>query len=152
MTDELYFYRSTGRYGFMSNLYPCTVVFEGIEFPSSEHAYQYGKAKDEVIKNTIRDMPKPVLACILGHGLFPYMVVPNWKEIRIIRMGYVVRAKFEQHPELQEKLLETHPMTLIENSKSDNLWGIGRTGKGQNLLGGLLMVVRDEIKIRKESE
>lgn len=151
MADEIRFYRSTGKYGFLSNLYPCRVVINGTYFfDSAEHAYQYEKANDEKVKQYIWDAPTPTLACIVGHGLFPWMVVPNWKEIRVPTMKEVLWAKFTLNDDLEKKLLNTGDAILIETSKSDGFWGIGRKGKGENMLGKLLMEVRGEIKARIE--
>ena len=44
--DEIRFYRANEKpYGAFSNLYKCPVEFEGTVFPTSEHAYQAGKAR-----------------------------------------------------------------------------------------------------------
>ncbi len=142
MVEEIKFYSSVGEYGFLSNLYRSPVFYEGILFPSAEHAYQFGKAKDWEIKKYILMAPSPVAACIVGHGLFPWMVTPGWKEFRRERMAKVLGAKFEQNEDLKTKLLATGKAILIEDSKSDGYWGIGRNGKGKNMLGKLLMHLR----------
>lgn len=142
MAEIIKFYRSTGKFGFLSNLYRCKVIYEGIEFGSSEHAYQYGKAKSADIKEYIKSAPTPAVACIVGHGLFPWMVAPSWKDRKLQRMRDVLFAKFTQNEDLRNKLVETGDAILIENSKSDGFWGIGRNGKGKNVLGKLLMNLR----------
>ena len=35
-----------GKYRFLSNFYPCDIVYEGIQYPSTEHAYQAAKTLD----------------------------------------------------------------------------------------------------------
>lgn len=140
------FYRSTGEYGFLSNLYPCNVIYGGIMHASSEHAYQFGKAKDGTVKGYIMNAPTPHLACIVGHGLFPWMVEDGWKEKKVPRMKAVLIAKFTQNKELKEKLLATGDAALIEDSNSDYFWGVGAKGTGKNMLGKLLMQVREEIR------
>ena len=146
MTEIIKFYRSTGVYGFLSNLYRSAIQFEGCEFKSSEHAYQYGKTEDWETKSYIRSAPTPVLACIVGHGLFPFMVVKNWKELRVPRMKAVLLAKFKQHEDLKEKLLATGDAEIIEASKSDGFWGVGKGGHGKNMLGKLLMELRAHLR------
>ena len=37
-----------------------------------------------------------------------------------------IRAKFEQHVDLQEKRLETYPEKLVEDAPNDAYWGRGR--------------------------
>jgi len=43
-------------------------------------------------------------------------------------------------------LLGTKTATLEEDSKTDYIWGVGRNGSGQNLLGKILMRVRTELE------
>ena len=66
-----------------------------------------------------------------------------------VRYGVMIKAlqaKFTQHKDLKDILLSTGAKTLIEDAKNDKVWGVGRDGKGQNLLGKALMQVRDELK------
>ncbi len=44
-------------------------------------------------------------------------------------------AKFKQHSDLREKLLQTGEAILVEQSPTDSFWGCGADGKGLNLLG-----------------
>ena len=57
-----------------------------------------------------------------------------------------VKAKFKQHPQLKKLLLETGNAILIEKTKQDNFWADGGDGSGQNYLGKILMMVREELK------
>lgn len=67
----------------------------------------------------------------------------DWDEIKIGIMQGLVTAKFNDHPELMQKLIETRPHTIIElNNWNDTFWGVYR-GYGQNWLGRILMHVRD---------
>lgn len=146
-TDQkiIKFYRANGKdYGFLSNLYKESLVFEDITFPTAEHAYQYGKFSDEDVRDWAMKAPKPHLLAILAHGLFSWDIVKNWSKIKIIRMFEVLKVKFSE-PELREKLLATDNAILIEDSKTDSFWGIGKSGKGKNMLGKLLMKLREEI-------
>ena len=76
------------------------------------------------------------------------------------RMAIVVRgnlAKFQQHKDLQDFLLNTQERVLVEASPVDRIWGIGlaadderaenpRQWQGLNLLGFALMEVRDLLR------
>ena len=139
------FYRVDREYGFLSNLYKKLIVFEDREFPSGEHAYLFGKFKDENTKEWPMKAPKPHLLSILAHGLFSWDIVKDWSKIKVTRMYNVLKAKFAD-TELREKLLATKNSILIEDSKTDSYWGIGKVGKGKNMLGKLLMKVREEIR------
>jgi len=142
---KIYFYRATGKYGFLSNLFKKTLIFEDREFSTGEHAYQYGKFKDETVREWAMVSPKPHLLSILAHGLFSWDIVENWSKIKVDRMYKVLRVKFSDE-ELRQKLLGTGDAMLIENSKTDPFWGNGKKGTGKNMLGLLLMKIREEIR------
>jgi hypothetical protein len=62
-------------------------------------------------------------------------------------MRAVLRAKFEQHPDLKALLISTGEARLVEagtvNNAVNRLWG-EVDGKGQNMLGVMLMELRSE--------
>ena len=76
----------------------------------------------------------------------------DWDEIKGEVMLPIVREKFKQNPDLAEKLLATGNAYLIEgNYWHDNYFGIctckecHHKGEGKNVLGRILMQVRDEL-------
>lgn len=144
VNDDILFYRATGLYGFLSNLYRCTVEFEGRIFRSSEDAYQFGKPRDPCVAEWIISAPKPHLCAAAGHSLLSFDIVPEWNNLKVPRMTRILNAKFSQHPDLAERLLETYPRLLIENSQTDAFWGIGKNRNGRNMLGILLMAIREK--------
>lgn len=164
MSERIEFYRATGEYGFLSNLYkeiPVTMDNDWkfvdfgrrmkMTYDSAEHAYQVAKAKDLKTKNWIKDAPDPSHAAIAGHGLLPWMIVKNWTEKKVERMREVLEMKFNGSI-LRQKLLDTGDAELVEDSKSDGFWGLGRVYKtapyrrGKNMLGKMLMEIRADIR------
>ena len=144
--DEVRFYRANEKpYGAFSNLYKCPVEFEGTVFPTSEHAYQAGKARKPAVRQWILSAPTPALAAMAAHGLYVWDVVPDWAQTKFERMRAVLRAKFDQHPDLRELLLSTGEARLVEagtvNNAVNRLWG-EVDGKGENMLGVMLMELR----------
>ena len=55
-------------------------------------------------------------------------------------------ANFTQNQELEEYLLKTDNAFLVFRVDYDNVLGDGKDGKGQNLLGVLLMELRELLK------
>lgn len=55
-------------------------------------------------------------------------------------------AKFSQHADLKQLLLDTGEAVIIEHTKNDNYWGDGGDGTGRNQLGKTLMRVRDTLR------
>ncbi len=65
-------------------------------------------------------------------------------------MYKALKAKFAQHKDLEEQLLSTENAFLVEHTKNDSYWGDGGDGGddsvGKNMLGKLLVKLREEIK------
>lgn len=57
-----------------------------------------------------------------------------------------VLRKFETHADIREILLATGDEELVENAPNDYYWGIGKSGKGLNMLGKILMETRAILK------
>ncbi|MBF3851417.1 NADAR family protein [Burkholderia pseudomallei] len=148
--QQIEFYRANEKpYGVFSNLYKRPIAFEGVEYPTSEHAYQAGKPRKDSVRAWLMAAPSPSLLAMAAHGLYVWDVHPDWSKTKFDRMKRVLQAKFTQHPDLQEILLSTGEARLVEAATVDNavnrLWGEVK-GTGKNMLGMLLMEVRSEIR------
>lgn len=147
---EIHFYRANEKpYGVFSNLYPRTIVFETRQFPTAEHAYQAGKARKAVVREWILSAPTPALVAMAAHGLYTWDITSDWSKVKFDRMRAVLRAKFTQHDDLRQILLSTGNARLVEAARVAN--GVNRTwgevnGKGLNMLGVLLMELREELR------
>jgi ribA/ribD-fused uncharacterized protein len=146
VAPEIRFYRANEKpYGAFSNLFPRSIEFEGVIYPTSEHAYQAGKARKPAVREWILNAPTPALAAMAAHGLYVWDVVPNWAQIKFNRMRAVLRAKFDQHTDLRELLLSTGNARVVEagtvNNPINRLWG-EVNGQGENMLGVMLMELR----------
>ena len=147
---DIPFYRSNEKpYGAFSNLFRRAMVFEGREHATAEHAYQAGKARKEAVREWILSAPTPSLVAMAAHGLYTWDIVPDWSRTKFDRMRDVLKAKFTQHEDLRDLLLSTGDARLVEAGRTDNLvnrtWG-EVNGRGLNMLGVLLMEVRDELR------
>ena len=68
----------------------------------------------------------------------------DWEEVKDEIMKYCLRSKFDQNPELKAELIKTNGLHLEEaNTWGDKYWGTVN-GEGKNMLGKLLMELRDE--------
>lgn len=149
---EIRFYRASEKpYGAFSNLFRRTIEFEGESYPTSEHAYQAGKARKPEVKQWLMAAPSPALLAMAAHGLYYWDVSPGWSQKKFDRMRSVLHAKFTQHADLRELLLSTGSLRLVETATVDNevnrLWG-EVNGVGRNMLGELLMELRDQLKTK----
>lgn len=163
MITEIRFYRANERpYGAFSNLYKRPVELDGVVYPTSEHAYQAGKARKAAVRDWLMSAPSPALLAMAAHGLYYWDISPGWSKTKFDRMRRVLMAKFTQHEDLKRLLLETGDARLVESATVDNevnrLWG-EVDGVGKNMLGTMLMEVRqqlrdaqlDEVALKRES-
>ena len=134
-----------GEYDFLSNRFPCNILWEGLQYRSAEAAFQASKCKNEKERIVFAGCSTDK-AVLKGKDLFPY---PGWKEAQISIMESILQAKFEQNPALMRKLLETGNRILVNgNNKQETFWGIDLySWIGENHLGRIIMNIRDkEIK------
>ena len=70
----------------------------------------------------------------------------DWNEVKDRAMYDALMAQVTRHENLNKLLLETGDSILVEHTVNDNYWGDGGDGTGENMLGKLLMVVRDDLR------
>jgi len=132
-----------GEVRFLSNFHESRIIFDGIEFPTVEHAFQAAKTLDFPDRVTISQLDSPGKAKRIGRQV---ALRPDWEEIKEQIMLELIILKFVTHRRLKEQLLATGTAELIEgNSWGDTHWGVCK-GVGRNELGKILMLVRDQLK------
>jgi hypothetical protein len=67
---------------------------------------------------------------------------PDWDDVKDLIMRRAVYDKMIEHPNIRSLLVDTGQKHLIENSPRDSYWGVGKSGKGCNMLGNILMETR----------
>ena len=77
------------------------------------------------------------------------LIRDDWCDARVGIMLDIVREKFLQNKFLQEYLFNTKNYKIVENNPYDYYWAQGRKKTGQNMLGKILMIVRDELLVQK---
>ena len=128
-------------YRFLSNFHLSPLEFGGVAYPSVEHAYQAVKTKDKEKREAIRVAETPAIARKMGQDV---VLREDWEEVKVPVMEALLRMKFKD-PELKQKLIDTYPKPLVEdNWWGDEFWGVCK-GRGMNMLGKLLMKIRDEM-------
>ena len=164
------FFKETEDYGFLSNFYysPFTASYlyeddvKSYEFKTAEHAVHFFKAKlfsDLETANKIMMTDYPKVAKNLGRTVknFDQNI---WDLNKRAIYTEVIKAKFtdERNSDIKQRLLDTKEYVLVECSPYDRIWGIGYSKNspefiakefdkwGQNLLGLILMRVRDSIR------
>jgi ribA/ribD-fused uncharacterized protein len=154
-------------WAFLSNFYPVTVTLGGVQYASTEHAYQAAKFLDPGLQSKFALETNPRLtpgqakrlaASLKEKGL----VRPDWESVSLGVMRGLLVQKFAGGT-LKRKLLSTFSAHLEEgNWWEDRFFGVCYGGlpngfygikckqwphdpAGENMLGKLLMEIRSQI-------
>jgi len=130
---------------FLSNMYPCKVIINGVEYQSSENYYMAMKflgTSDNLVDEIQKCTP---LQSKRVANKNKSLIREDWDSVKIPVMRRALFAKFTQNLELMSSLLATGSSHLEErNDWKDVFWGTCE-GVGSNHLGKLLMELRSTI-------
>jgi ribA/ribD-fused uncharacterized protein len=137
------FYKTKDPYGFMGNFFKARFFIYGRWWNFVEAPYQAEKTSVQSEKDEIWRAVKANDSRLLGQKV---TMRPDWDEYKRFVMKECCMAKFLQHPDLRKQLMDTGDEELMEDSPVDWYWGCGADGTGQNVLGQVLMEIREELK------
>ncbi len=170
--SQIRFYTKSAAYFEFSNFYEgAPFESDGVYWPTVEHYFQAIKFDNPEYRELIRSANTPNKAFILGSqkkrgGYAAHWTLnkqdarllndlidqhahvqirADWDAHRITAMEKALLAKFSQNRTLRSVLLETGDVEIVEDSPRDWFWGCGKDGKGENMLGKLLMKVRSHL-------
>lgn len=130
-------------YRFLSNMdSPAPVFYNGIQYNSSENAYQAQK--------TLNEREREHIATLTPYQSKSYAQKfnnerPDWHTIKRAIMYDIVWLKFDTNMRLRLQLKATKDKYLEEtNYWGDSFWGVCN-GVGMNNLGNILMEVRAKL-------
>ena len=128
-------------FAFLSNMFPCEIVYKDLHFQSSESLYQAAKCKDKSLIPNFCNLDG-YRAKKLGRKV---QLIDNWEQIKIDVMRKCVYLKFTQNPILLQRLKKVKGLISEENTWNDTFWGICNR-EGENHLGKILMEFRDSLE------
>jgi len=136
-----------GSYKFLSNFYWSHVEFEGISYPSVEHAFQAAKLLNNEDRRS-HGFPDSSLsfggAKQLGRKVD---LRGDWHQVRVEVMAACLKSKFND-AHLRARLLATGERELVDghSGSPDLIWGYHFPSQaGENRLGKLLMDLRRQL-------
>lgn len=135
-----------GKWFFLSNFYETKVTFEGLMYNNAESAFQAMKCRyyDDRIKFLSKTGAQ---AKQLGKRI---RLRDDWELVKLDYMYKIVKAKFEQNDFIRKQLIDTSDIEIEEhNDWNDTYWGICDE-RGENHLGKILMLVRNQLKDGKK--
>ena len=143
---------------FLSNFHPSNMTIDNENFSCVEQFYMAKKADtfgDKATKINIMNAQNPHEINFLGKNVKNFKQ-ETWNERSYAIMKTAVTAKFSQNANLLKLLKNTGNTQIGEGSSKDLTWGTGvsvfhadafntQKWRGKNLLGKLLMEVRDTL-------
>lgn len=129
-----------------SNFSSFQVMWRGVLWPTSEHAYQAARYLD--VKPEYYDTIQSMRS---AQDAYSFMrnnrkeERPDWFDEKRAVMKDIVRCKLQQHTYIQKKLRETGDADIVEDSPVDSYWGWGENHQGRNELGKIWMELRQEL-------
>jgi ribA/ribD-fused uncharacterized protein len=122
------------------------VKYEGKQFPTVEHAFHHYKFIETApkIAQQIVEAPSPWAAMQIERK-YKDRRRADWQEVKVDLMLNLIRAKAVQNKDVAACLLATGDKHIVENSPWDDFWGCGKDGTGRNMMGEILVRVRDEL-------
>ncbi|MBR5426040.1 MAG: NADAR family protein [Clostridiales bacterium] len=154
------FHREYEENGCFCNWYPAEFDYAGRHYLHSEQFMMYQKVMmfgQTALGDEIMHTADPEQCKILGREFFDGFDAALWKKTRFVVVKRGIRAKFSQNPQMMDTLLATGNAILAECSPRDKDWGILLSTsdpevqditkwRGENLLGQVLMEVREELR------
>jgi hypothetical protein len=138
--------RFRGEYRWLSNFHECRIQYLGLDFPTTEHAYQAAKRWDDPeFHQKILSFPRAGDA--MRYARTKEITTRDWHSRTKFNVMEIVNfQKFHVYPDLRDKLLATGDQELVEgNDWGDRVWGVC-DGVGENRLGVILMKIRRTIR------
>jgi len=154
--NKLVCFYKTGPTEFLGNFAICPkgLSIWGQRFRCAEAAFQWQKYVRAGIKDAMMNeffTADGETAFRLNRKLakkYPQIYPPGWKKgVRDLVMWEVLQAKFQQNPVFKQLLDDTMGAYLLEHNqaKRDDYWSDNSDGSGKNMLGKMLMALRDDL-------
>ena len=130
-----------GDFRWLSNFTLVDIEYNGIIYPSVEHAYVSAKSNDLNFKLKCSD--RNVTSGQVKRLGRKIEIIPEWDNIKLDVMRNLLEIKFNIEP-FKTLLKNTGNVYIQEgNNWNDVFWGVClKTGKGKNHLGHILMDIR----------
>jgi type I restriction enzyme, S subunit len=151
-SNSVVFLKTNEAFGGLSNMAGGFLLWvNGVRIRTSEALYQACRFPHlPQVQHIIIDEPSPMTAKMRSKP-FRNESRADWDEVRVKIMKWCLRVKLAHHWSTFGKLLlDTGDKPIVEQSRRDIFWGakVADDGSliGMNVLGRLLMELREEIK------
>ncbi len=142
---EIKFYKINEPYGCLSNFAKYPISIDDKIWPTIEHYFQAQKFIGTEYEEEIRNAESAMAAAQMGRNR-NRPLRKDWEQVKDEIMVKAVNAKIDQYLEVKEILLSTGNCFLIEHTTNDSYWADGGDGSGKNMLGVILMELRNSLE------
>lgn len=153
VAKSVFFHKKTDEHWILSNMASTPIIVDGVAFKSSEHLFQTMKfaTKESAMAVFLSKSPKMTAKHYQKMGNHRR---EDWGSMIIDAMKFCLQMKHEQCSAFREDLAGTEGFYIVEKEtprkKEPSGWAtyeIGTIFKGPNMMGRLLMELRDKGKL-----
>jgi ribA/ribD-fused uncharacterized protein len=127
---------------FLSNMYPVTITYQNITYPSTENAYQAHKFNEIETREFIATLSPSKSKIYANDNKKKWR--KDFDSFKVNLMIELNRLKYATEP-FYSALIDTEDKYLEEtNYWKDSFWGVFE-GVGNNTLGKIIMDIRNEL-------
>ena len=144
-------------WGIFSNFGRTPLVVAGVSFDCSEKLFQVMKFADTASRKAIYGAKGQTMKMKAKHQEKVGIVRPDWGEIIVDAMKFCLMQKYSQSEAFRTDLERSRGLFIVEDQttfpkKNPDTWGAKQSGDGKeyigpNLMGRLLMELRDNGKL-----
>ncbi len=144
-------------WGIFSNFGRTPLVVDGVSFDCSEKLFQVMKFADMASRKAVFKAKGQTMKMKAKHQEKVGTVRPDWGEIIVDAMKFCLMQKYTQSEAFRTELERSRGLFIVEDQttfpkKNPDTWGVKQSGDGKeyigpNLMGRLLMELRDNGKL-----
>ena len=144
-------------WGIFSNFGRTPLVVDGVSFDCSEKLFQVMKFADMASRKAVFKAKGQTMKMNAKHQEKVGTVRPDWGEIIVDAMKFCLMQKYTQSEAFRTELERSRGLFIVEDQttfpkKNPDTWGVKQSGDGKeyigpNLMGRLLMELRDNGKL-----
>jgi ribA/ribD-fused uncharacterized protein len=148
---EIIFYNVNCEFGCFSNFSNHGFEMKGKKWKTVEHYFQAQKFAKTAYEEEVRLAKTPMDAARKGRDR-KIPLRDDWELIKNEIMKEAVLKKFSTHADIRDLLISTGNQKIIEATTDDYYWGCGLNRTGENMLGKILMEVRETLRTQISQE
>ncbi|KEG08107.1 putative GTP cyclohydrolase II [Trypanosoma grayi] len=134
-------------YGAFSPLSPHPIVVRHKQYPSLHHYFLTERFRGSPLEEALQSASSVwELDRLVKEAERIGCQREDWNRVKVDVMLLGNYMKFKQNDGVRNMLLDTGDKLIVDHTPADDFWGDRGDGTGRNLLGVILMAVRDRLQ------